>query len=492
MNLSTAKAIRKAKEVGIKKAMGAARRTLVVQYLGESILMSLLSLLAAILIVDLLLPQFNGITGKHLIFHFDTSLILTLITIMLFTGLVAGSYPALYLSGFNPAITLKGGISFLRNKNGSGEIWARNGLVIFQFMISVVLIVSVLVVYNQMRFVQSKNLGFDRDNIISFPAEGKVAESTETFVSQTKMIPGVMNASYMDGDLTALHNGTTGVEWEGKSPDEVVDFEFLSVGHDLIGTLGIEIKEGRNFLSNNPSENSKVIFNESAVESMGLTDPVGKNIKLWGEEKEIIGVVKNFHFESLYENVKPFFFRLSAKGNRNILVKIKTGTEQETLARIEKRYKEYNPGLDFEYKFLDEEYQNLYVSENRVAVLSQYGAGIAILISCLGLFGLASFTAERRLKEIGIRKVLGSSVFGIVCLVSGDFSKIVLAAIFIALPVSYFASSEWLGTFAYKIELQWWYFMASGFIALLIAWITVGTQALKAARVNPIQCLKDE
>jgi ABC-type antimicrobial peptide transport system permease subunit len=492
MNLSTAKAFRRAREVGIKKAMGAARRTLVLQYLGESVLMSLLSLLAAILLVDLLLPQFNGITGKHLVFHFDASLIMTLMAIVLFTGLVAGSYPALYLSGFNPAITLKGGISFFQNKNGSGEIWARNGLVIFQFMISVVLIVSVLVVYNQMRFVQSKNLGFNRANIISFPAEGKVAESTETFLSQTKMIPGVMNASYMDGDLTALHNGTTGVEWDGKNPDEVVDFEFLSVGHDLIGTLGIEIKEGRNFFRDNASEDSRVIFNESAIESMGLTDPVGKHIKLWGEEKEIIGVVKDFHFESLYENVKPFFFRLSPKGNRNILIKIKAGTEQETLARLEKVYREYNLGVPFEYKFLDEEYQNLYASENRVATLSQYGAGIAILISCLGLFGLASFTAERRLKEIGIRKVLGSSVLDIVYLLSGDFTKIVFAAIFIALPVSFFASREWLGNFAYKIELEWWYFVGSGLMALLIAWITIGSQAFRAARVNPTQCLKEE
>jgi ABC-type antimicrobial peptide transport system permease subunit len=492
MNLSTAKAFRRAREVGIKKAMGASRRTLTVQYLGESVLMSFFSLLAAILIVDLLLPQFNGITGKHLVLHFDTSLILTLIAIVLFTGLVAGSYPALYLSGFNPALTLKGVTTFLKNKNGSGELWARNGLVIFQFTISIVLIVSVLVVYNQMRFVQSKNLGFNRDNVISFPAEGKVAESTESFLSQTKMFPGVVNASYMDGDLTALHNGTTGVEWDGKNPDEVIDFEFLSVGHELIRTLDIELKEGRNFSVDNASEDSKVIFNESAIESMGLTDPVGKRIKLWGEEKEIIGVIKDFHFESLYENVKPFFFRLSPRGNRNILVKIKAGMEQETLARLENIYREYNPGVSFEYKFLDEEYQNLYASENRVAILSQYGAGIAILISCLGLFGLASFTAERRLKEIGIRKVLGSSVFDIVYLLSGDFTKIIFASIFIALPLSYFASNEWLGSFAYKIELEWWYFVGSGVTAFLIAWITISTQAFKAARVNPTHCLKEE
>jgi putative ABC transport system permease protein len=348
------------------------------------------------------------------------------------------------------------------------------------------------VIFNQMRFVQSRNLGFDRTNLITFTANGKIAESAETFLAQIKKLPGVVSASYMDCDLTGLHSGTTGVEWDGKNPEQVVDFELLGVGYDLIETLGVDVKEGRSFTRNNASEDSKVIFNEAAIESMGLVDPVGKNIRLWGEEKQIIGVVKNFHFESLYENVKPFFFRLSSKGNRNILARVKAGTEQETLTHLGKIYQEFNPGLPFEYRFLDEDYEKLYVSESRVAVLSQYGAGLAILISCLGLFGLASFTAERRLKEIGIRKVLGSSAWEIVYLLSGHFTRIVFTAILIALPISYFAGKEWLDSFAYKITLEWWYFIGAGLAALLIACITVGTQALKAAQVNPTQCLKEE
>lgn len=492
MNLSTAKASRRLKEVGIKKAIGASRKTLAFQYMAESMMMAFISFLLAILIVDLVLSEFNVITGKHLSFNFSTSLILSFAGLILFTGLIAGSYPALYLSGFNPIAILRGGPASGHMKNSLGELWARNGLVTFQFVVSIILIVSVLVVYRQMRFVQSKNLGFNRDNIISFPAEGKLAEDPKTFLNEIKKIPGVVNASYMHGDLTGLHSGTTAVDWGGKNPDEVVDFELLAVGHDLIETLGIQLKEGRSFSGYPDAETSKVIFNEAAIQSMGLTDPVGKSIKLWGEEKQIIGVVKNFHFESLYENVKPFFFRLSADGSKNMIIKIKAGTEQQTLAQLGDFYQQYNLGIPFEYKFLDEEYQKLYVSENRMATLSRYFAQMAILISCLGLLGLAVFTAERRIKEIGIRKVLGSSELRIVYLLSSDLTKTVLTAIVIALPASYFVTKHWLSSFAYKIELEWWYFIGAGILALFIAWLTVGTQAIRAARVNPVKCLRNE
>ena len=491
MNLSTAKASRRLKEIGVKKAIGASRSMLVMQYLGEAMLLTLSSLVLAIGLVMAFLPQFNDITGKALSLYVDKNLLLTVLGITLITGFIAGSYPAIYLSGFNPLVILKGGGAFGSSKYSLGELWARKGLVVFQFMLSISLIMSVLVIYQQMKFIQSKNLGYEKDNMITFAAEGKLAEDPGTFLNEIKNITSVVNASYMRGDLTGLHGGTTALEWEGKDPDKTVDFELIGAGYDLVETLGIELAEGRAFSRDFGSENSTIIFNEVAIERMGLSDPVGNTITLWGEEKQIIGVVKNFHFESLYKNVNPLFFQLSPTAS-SLLVKVKEGSEQETIAQLEKYYQEYNVGIPFEYQFLDESYQKMYAAEQRVSTLSRYFAGIAILISCLGLFGLAAFTAERRLKEIGIRKILGASDFGIVRLLSGDFTKMVLVAIFIALPISYFVAQRWLQDFAFHIELRWWYFAGAGLLALLIAWFTVGLQTVRAARVNPVECLKDE
>jgi putative ABC transport system permease protein len=251
------------------------------------------------------------------------------------------------------------------------------------------------------------------------------------------------------------------------------------------------MKEGRSFSKEYNTEGAKIIFNEAAIAAMGIKDPVGKTVRLWGEEKEIIGVVKNFHFESLYESVKPCFLQL-AHGSTNILVKIKAGMERETIARVEKLYQEFNDGLPFEYSFLDEDYQALYAAEDRVAVLSRYFAGMAIVISCLGLFGLAAFTCERRLKEISVRKILGSTEFGIVYLLSGEFTKLVFVSALLALPISYLITRDWLNSFAFRIDLQAWFFISAGLIALFIAWITIGIQTVKAARSNPASNLRTE
>jgi ABC-type antimicrobial peptide transport system permease subunit len=252
------------------------------------------------------------------------------------------------------------------------------------------------------------------------------------------------------------------------------------------------MKEGRTFSRDFGADSAKIIFNEAAIDFMGLTNPVGKTIKLWGEDREIIGVTKNFHFESFHEEVKPLFFRLTPDGAWNIMIKIAAGREKETLAQLQRFYQEFNPGFPFDYKFLDQDYQALYAAEQRVATLSKYFAALTILISCLGLFGLATFTAERRLKEIGIRKILGSSDLGIMQLLSADFTRIVLIAILIALPVSFLLTKSWLEGFAYRIELEWWFFIGAGLVALLIAWFTIGLQTVKAARINPTQCLKNE
>jgi ABC-type antimicrobial peptide transport system permease subunit len=491
MNLATAKASRRIKEVGIKKAIGANRKTLIFQYLGESMLLTFLSLLIAVLMVDLLLPQFNAVTGKHLYLNLNPNLILSLTVLILFTGLIAGSYPALYLSGFKPAAVLKG--RFNTQPGSIVELFARKGLIVFQFTLSIIFIIAVLVIYKQIEFLQNKHLGYDKDNIIYFRPEGRVAQRLETFLTEIKKIPGVVNASSIARSIVGAQNSTTGsFHWEGKDPKAIIPFQLIDCNYDMIETLGIEMKEGRAFSREFTADTSSIIFNEAGIEVMGLKNPVGKIFNLWGKDLKIVGVTKNFHFESLHEKVKPLFFRLVPEEADRFMVKLLAGKEKETIERVKQFYKNFNPGFSFDYKFLDQEYQAQYNAEKRVAALSKYFAGLTILISCLGLFGLAAFTAERRFKEIGIRKVLGSSVFGIVWLLSSDFTKIVFVSILIALPLSYFITKYWLDSFAFKIELEWWYFIGAGVASLFIAWLTVGTQAIKAARINPTQCLHNE
>ncbi|MCE7058080.1 ABC transporter permease [Algoriphagus sp. AGSA1] len=488
MNLSTAKASGRLKEVGIKKAIGADRKTLVLQYLGESVMMAFLSLCIALLMVQLFLPQFNTITGKLLSFSFDRELLMIVFGVTLLTGIVAGSYPALYLSNFKPVLVLKGKL------NGSkGEIWARKGLVIFQFALSLILIVSVVVVYKQIEFVQSQNLGYDKENILYFDMEGKVEENLETFISEMQRIDGIVDASSIGQSVVGGSQNTFVInEWEGKDPDVQIPFETRPVNYGMIELLGLEMSEGRAFSREFGAEDSKIIFNETAIEVMGLENPIGKTISIQGTQLEIIGVTKDFHFASLHEKIDPLFFVLRPTWTHKIMARIEAGREQETIGKLKDFYQIYNPGFSFDFKFLDQEYQAQYIAEQRVSVLSRYFAGIAILISCLGLFGLAAYTAERRVKEIGIRKVLGSSEWKIIQLLSGDFAKMVLVAIFIALPLSYYLTSNWLGGFYYKIDLQWWYFIGAGALTMVIALLTVSFQSIKAALMNPVESLKSE
>ena len=343
-----------------------------------------------------------------------------------------------------------------------------------------------------LQFVQTKNIGYNKNNLIYFEMEGKVAKNRETFLSEIKKIPGVVNAASTEHDMIGHNFSMPGLEWPGKNPNDLIYFECIRANYDLIETLGMQLKAGRSFSREFGADNATIIFNETAIKMMGLKDPVGKKIKLWGEDRQIIGVVKDFHFESLHENVKPLFFSLIPAETDKVMVKIEAGKEKETIAQFQNFYQQYNPGFTFDYKFLDSDYQAQYTSEQRVSVLSHYFAGLAILISCLGLFGLAAFTAERRRKEISVRKVLGASRFSIVYLLSGDFTKLVVISICISLPLSYFIVKYWLQNFEYRIDLEWWYFVGAGLAALAIAWLTVGTQAVKAASVNPVHSLKDE
>ncbi|MTI39526.1 ABC transporter permease [Fulvivirga lutimaris] len=488
MNLSTARASRRMKEVGIKKAVGAGKGGLIVQYLTESVCITFFSLLLALGIIWTFLPQFNEITDKHIELVFDLKFLASVMGVLVFTGLLAGSYPALYMSGFNTIRILKGEM-----RGSLGELWARRGLVVFQFAMSVLLIVSVMVIYEQIQYVQNKNLGYDNDNVVMFEIEGRVEKNLETFLTELRKIPGVVNASSIGHSLIGRNNNTSGLKWEGKNEEDRILFENMRVDYGLIETMGMEIKEGRSFSKEFSADTSKVMFNETAIEIMGLDDPIGQVVRLWDEyDLEIIGVVKDFHFQSLHETVKPAFFIINPENTWRVMTRIEAGKEKETLDAIDEFYKAFNPGFIFDYSFLNVEFEKQYAAEQRVATLSQYFAGFAVLISCLGLFGLAAFTAERRIKEIGIRKALGSSSTNIVILLSADFTKLVLLAIVVALPLSYMLMSMWLERFAFRIDLSYWLFAFAGLVSILIAWLAVGSQAVRAANVNPAKCLRSE
>ena len=487
MNLSTARASRRMKEIGVKKVVGAHRLSLVSQFLSESILVALLSLTLAVLLVALVLPQFNTITGKELVFTLDLRITTLAVGVSVFTGLMAGSYPALYLSGFNPAAVLKNKLN-----RSVGEQWTRQGLVVLQFVLSVGLITAVWIVYQQIAFVQNVHLGYDKENVMYFERLSWEDGNLAAFLGEVEKIPGVLQASSIGHSLTGHNSGTYGLQWEGRDPNDKTEFEVVRADYGTIELLDIDIKEGRAFSESFSTDTAKIIFNETAIDYMGLSDPVGQIVELWGQDREIVGVAQDFHFESLHERIKPLFFVLEPNGTWNVVTKIKADQQQETIEQLTQLSKSFYPSFPFDYKFLNQEYQALYAAEQRVSTLSRYFAGIAILISCLGLFGLAAFTAERRLKEIGIRKALGASSVSIVRLLSGDFTKMVLVAIVIALPISYLAAQRWLQDFAFHVELRWWYFAGAGLLALLIAWFTVGLQTVRAARVNPVECLRDE
>ena len=486
MNLSTAKASRRLKEIGIKKAIGAFRHTLISQYLSESVVISFIALFVAIMMAYLLLPTFNLITGKELTIGFDPTWMGGALVITLITGLIAGSYPALYLSGFKPVDIFKGKMA-----SSLSAIWARKGLVVFQFFISVTFIVLVSVIYMQVSFVQNKNLGYEKENVIYFDIEGKVKENLNTFLSEVEQLPGVAQASSASQSLVGGGN-TNQIDWEGKDPNLNLPFCWRAVNVGLIDMLGFELIEGRGF----PKELAKegeVIFNEAGIKAMGMEDPIGKTITYWGTHKAtIVGVVKDFHFQSMYNKVEPLYFAFQPEETQKLYLKITAGEVPNTLAQLQQFYENYNPGFELNYRFLDADYQALYASEQKIALLSRYFAGLAILISCLGLFGLAAFTAQRRRKEISIRKVLGASKFSIVRLLGKEFSNMVLAAVILALPLSYYLARNWLDSFAFQIDLKWWLFVGPGGVAILIAWLTVSFQTIRASSVNPAEVLKGE
>jgi putative ABC transport system permease protein len=489
MNLTTAQATRRAKEVGVKKSVGAERNSIMSQFLTESMVIAIMSLVISLFVVWLFLPTFNLITDKHITLQFNNlRFIAGLSAITITAGLLAGSYPAIFLSGFKPVDVLKG-----ERRGSLAEVWIRKGLVIFQFAISVILIASVLVIYKQIQFTQDKSLGYNKDNLIRIRIVGKLREAREAFINEVKNIPGVVHASSIGHNMVGRNNNTMGVEWKGKLPEERILFETFWFDYETAEVLALDVVEGRSFSREFINDTSSVIFNEAGIRAMNLENPIGQLVKINGSGPlTIVGVVKDFHFQSLHSVVNPAYMRFNDQNLWNIIIRLEPERISESLKKIEGVYTAINPGFSFDYAFQNEEYEKMYSAEQRVASLANYFSLFAILISCLGLYGLASHTADRKLKEMGIRKALGSSSANIVMLLSYEFIRLVLTGICIGLPISYWWLNDWLQRFAFHVDLTIWYFAIAAMIAVVIAWITIASKAWQAARVNPVDCIRLE
>jgi putative ABC transport system permease protein len=489
MNLATARASARAKEVGVRKVIGASRSILIRQFIGEAMLIAFFSVVVALVIASFLLPAFNSLTGKQIALPVTQPFFWVAVAALLaVTGFVSGSYPALFLSSLKPVKVLKGTMKF-----NWREVFFRKGLVVFQFSLSIILIVGMIVVYRQVNYIQSKNIGYNRENLLYVPIEGDLIKNYTVFKEAAEKNPGILAISKMRNSPTVIEHHTGSISWEGKDPNLTISFADAVVGYDFVKTMKLQVKEGRDFSRNFSTDSTAYLLNEEAVKRIGYDNPVGKSVT-WGNHKgTVIGVLKDFHFNSMHHAIEPLIVRLDENWSwGTILIRTKAGETQHVLAGLEKICKELNPKVPFTYRFSDKEFDNLYRSEQVISRLSDYFALLAIFISCLGLFGLATFTAGQRTKEIGVRKVLGASVAGIVQMLSKDFLKLVLFASVIAFPVAWWAMIKWLQNFAYRTDIGWWVFAAAGIIALLIALVTVSFQAIKAAVANPVKSLRTE
>ena len=498
MNLSTARSANRAKEVGIRKVAGSLRSHLITQFLTESVLLSFFSLILAILMAMLLLPIFNQLAGKEMSVTtlFSTWLFPVMIALVLVVGCVAGSYPAFYLSAFQPIDVLKGKIA-----KGFKNSWLRSGLVIFQFTISIILIIGTIVIYNQLDYIRSRKIGYNRDQVFVLHNAWYLDKQIHTFRNELLNIPGITNAT-VSGDLP------TGISFDNEGwfrdaimdPTKAVVLTNFYVDENYIPTLGMQMKEGRNFSKDFPTDSVGVILNEAAVKLLGFKDPLKEvlyrpnfnNGSINGATaNHIIGVVKDFNFSSMHQNVGPLIMN-NAENWGAIAVRINSKNIPSIVNSIQKKWISMTSGQPFNYTFMDADFNNIYTAEQQTGKLFITFAVFAIFIGCLGLFGLVTYAAEQRTKEIGVRKVLGASVGGIVAMLSKDFAKLVLIASVIAFPVAWWTMHKWLEGFAYRTNISWWIFIVAGVAAIVIALVTVSLQAIRAAVANPVKSLRAE
>lgn len=497
MNLTTARSANRAKEVGIRKVLGTHRRKLVSQFLSESTLMAFLALVIALVIAFLVLPLFNEVSGKSMTLGnlFSPLFLPMLIALPLVVGLLAGSYPAFYLSAFQPIQVLKGKL----NRGARGGL-LRSVLVTVQFVTTIILIIGTIVIYKQLGYIQTKNLGFNKNQVLVVNDTYTLDSNLDAFRNEMLRVPGVLSAT-TSGFLpvsSSSRNDNTFSKEAVMDAKNGFNMQRWTIDENYMGTMGMEIIKGRNFSRSFPSDSSAALINETAAKVLGYDDPVGKKLYTISDVEtgevqafNIIGVVKNFHFESLKQNIGPLCF-LYGRNTYLTSFKVTAANISSILKQAEAKWKAMASGKPFSYRFLDDSFDEMYRSEQRVGKIAFVFSLLAILIACLGLFGLVTFIAEQRAKEIGIRKVLGASVRGIVQLLSKDFVRLVLIAFVIAAPASWYFMNKWLEDFAYRVQLSWWVFVAAGLIALVIAILTLSVQAIRAALDNPVKNLRTE
>jgi len=491
MNLTTARSASRVKEVGLRKVLGAERSQLIRQFFGKSILIALFALWIALILLELLLPLFNTLSGKQLTSGWWNNPILSLgfIGLALVTGILSGSYPALFLSSFQPIRIFKS----TGRSSGANPLF-RKVLVIFQFTLSVFLIIGTLIISRQLSYMRNIDLGFNREHIIHLSIHGELHDRYGSICERFLQEPDVIHVTASMALPTNIQSSPGTPMWEGRSPDAKMEIKADFVDYDYIETFDIPLVEGRSF-SREYSTDSETAFivNEEAVRRMGLEKPVvGKRFGFWNIDGQIIGVMKDAHFQNLHYKIEPLVFKMFPGWLRRMYVKIRSVNVSATLASLEKTWDEMNLGYPFEYRFLDEDFHNLYNSEARLGKIFKSFAALAVFIACLGLFGLASSIAEQRTKEIGIRKVLGSSTARIVALLNKEFLNCIAAANLIAWPIAYFAMQAWLQKFAYRTNIEMWIFLLSAALGLAVALLTVSLQTLRAARANPVDSLKHE
>ena len=490
MNLSTARSEKRAKEVGIRKTVGSLRKQLILQFFNESLLTVFFSFVLALTLAQLTLPFFNTVADKTMSIPWSSPLFWIMgIGFTLFTGLIAGSYPAFYLSSFKPVKVLKGTF-----KAGRFAAIPRKVLVVLQFTVSVTLIIGTIIVYRQIQFAKDRPVGYTREGIVTIPMITDNVHNHFTAVKDELVHAGVIVSMTESGSpTTGVWNSSSGFSWPKKDPNLSIDFGNVSVAWDYGKTVGWTIKEGRDFSKEFGSDSSAFIINEAAAHFMGLEKPIGETVTWFGTPFTVIGVVKNMVMNSPYDEVRPVIYNLSNEAGGVILAKINPNSStKDALSNIEKVFKKFNPEQPFEYRFTDEEYAKKFGNEERIGKLAGFFAALAIAISCLGLFGLTSFVAEQRKKEIGVRKILGASVFNLWTLLSKDFVTLVLISFLVAIPMAYYFMHNWLQNYQYRTAMSWWVFLAAGCGALTITLATVSFQSIKAALTNPVKSLRTE
>lgn len=488
MNLSTARSLRRSREVGLKKVVGATRGMLIRQFLTESVALSMVSLVGAILLTEGLLPWFNEISQKKLDLDVLDPIVMGMLAgITSIAGLVAGAYPAFVLSAYRPAVVLRA--NFQRGREGKRM---RQGLVIFQFGLSVFLVIATMVVFRQLEYVRSRDLGYDRENLLTLSLRDGARASYAALRSEIAQIPAVRAVGGSSDPLTSFGSNTWDVKWPGKKEDERVLTTMTSIDAHFIESLGLRMAAGRAFDTGESPETGNILINETGARSMGLSEPVGTKLDVWDKNRTVIGLMKDFHYYSLHREPLPLIFMLSTDDMRYVHVRLAPGDPTLALAELERVWNRLLPAYPFEYVFVDESLDRLYRQEQRLSKIFTSFAVLAIIISCLGLFGLASYTAEQRSREMGIRKVMGATVRGLVSMQARDFLILVVVANIIAWPAAFFAAQTWLESFAYRMSMGWILFALAGIVSLAIATFTVGYQAFKAASGNPVDVLKYE